>query len=95
MSQDTSPIDVDRALLDPTSIFAGPEDVFAANALDRDTKIEILRRWGYDALELEVAEEENMTGGEPDILDRIVRALLSMGVEPDLDHRPPTKQGGI
>jgi hypothetical protein len=95
MDRSASPIDVKQALLDPTSEFAEPEDVLAAGALDRDTKIEILRRWGYDALELQVAEEENMTGGEPAILDRIVRALLSMGVEPDLRHRSPTKQGGI
>jgi hypothetical protein len=95
MDRETPPIDVKQALLDPTSVFAAPEDILANGALDRDTKIEILRRWGYDALELQVAEEENMTGGEPNILDRIVRALLALGAEPDLERRPPTKQGSI
>ncbi len=88
-------IDVERALLDPTSVFASPGDVVSAEGIDRETKIEILRRWGYDSLELEVAEEENMIGGEPDMLDRVVKALELMGVEPDILRRPPTKQGGI
>jgi hypothetical protein len=87
--------DRDRALLDPASIFAHPEDVVSAAGLDSETKIEILRRWGYDALELEVAEEENMTGGEPSLLHRIISALGAMGVEPDILRRSPTKQGGI
>jgi len=84
-----------QALLDPTSVFKTPEEVVASDAIELEQKADILRRWGYDALELEVAEEENMTGGEPDILDRIVKALNALGIEPDLRHRPPTKQGGI
>ena len=88
-------IDIDLAMLDPTAVFAAPEDVFAADELGRDTKIEILRRWGYDALELEVAEAEGMTDGKIDTLDRVLRALKFLGVEPDLEHRPPTRQGGI
>jgi hypothetical protein len=88
-------IDRDRALLDPPSVFEHPEDVVSADGLDHETKIEILRRWGYDALELEVAEEENMTGGEPSLLRRIAKALRAMGVEPDIIRRPPTKQGDI
>lgn len=95
MHDETPKIDRDRGLLDPPSVFALPEDVVSADGLDRETEIEILRRWGYDALELEVAEEENMTGGEPSILHRIVKALSAMGVEPDIIRRPPTKQGDI
>ena len=95
MNKKDSLIDVEQALLDPTSVFAGPDDVVSADGIDRETKIEILRRWGYDALELEVAEEENMTGGEPDRLDKVVKALERLGVEPDLLRRAPTKQGGL
>ncbi len=36
-----------------------------------------------------------MTGGEPSQLDKIVKALEALGVEPDILHRPPTKQGGL
>ena len=95
MSNEEIELDLDQAMLDPTSVFAGPEDVVASEEMTDAQKVEILRRWGYDALELEVAEEENMTGGEPDILDRVIKALEAMGVEPDIRHRPPTKQGGI
>ena len=88
-------IDCKKALLDPSSVFERPEDVVSAAGIDRDTKIEILRRWGYDALELDVAEEENMTGGEAGMLDRVVKALRSLGAEPDARHTPPTKQGSL
>jgi hypothetical protein len=91
----TAAIDLEQALIDPGSVFETPEDVAACAVIDREQKVEILRRWGYDSLELEVAEEENMTGGEQDILDRVVRVLALLGVEPDIRHRPPTKQGAI
>ena len=45
-------IDVKKAMLNPTSVFKGPEDVVADDDLARDQKIEILRRWEYDAREL-------------------------------------------
>jgi hypothetical protein len=93
MEKDFAKEALQQALLDPVSVFGKPEDVVACDTLTIEQKAEILRRWGYD--ELEVAEEENMTGGEPDILDRVVKALASLGVEPDIRHRPPTKQGGI
>ncbi len=51
-------IDVNKAMLDPTMVFKDPKDVVANVELTRDQKIEILRRWEYDARQLEVAEEE-------------------------------------
>lgn len=95
MNDASAAIDIEQALLDPSAVFDAPEDVVADDRIQKEQKIEILRRWGYDALELEVAEEENMTGGEPDMLDRVLKALESLGVEPDIGHRPPTKQGTL
>lgn len=95
MTQEFPREKLEQALLDPTSVFKAPEDVAAADDLTLDQKTDILRRWGYDALDLEGAEEENMGGGEPDLLDRVVRALESLGVEPNLRNSPPTKQGAI
>ena len=95
MAEESTGIDLEQAMIDPASVFNEPEDVVACDTIDLEQKIEILRRWGYDSLELEVAEEENMTGGERDVLDRVVKALESLGVEPDIRHRPPTKQGAI
>ena len=60
-------------MLDPTAVFRGPEDVLQRAELTRAQKIEILRRWEYDALELQFAEEENKGSEQPsDFLDRAV-----------------------
>ncbi|HKL27379.1 MAG TPA: hypothetical protein VJ910_14235 [Desulfuromonadales bacterium] len=87
-------MDIKKALLNPTSVFARPEDVLAEASLSRDQKIQILRRWEYDARELEVADDENMGGGSPDVLDRVLDALRRLDAEADIEKTPPTKQGG-
>lgn len=87
--------DIDQALLDPTSVFGSPEDVLKAKDLTREQKIEILRRWEYDARELEVAADENMAGSNSDLLDRVLKSLGELGYEPDPDNEPPTRQGGV
>ncbi len=87
--------DLDRALLNPASIFASPDEVLAHEDLSHQQKIEILRRWEYDERELQVAEEENMAGGPSDMLDEILRALHELGAGVDTEHSPLTKQGGI
>ena len=87
-------MDIKKALLDPTSVFTRPEDVLAEASLSRDQKIQILRRWEYDARELEVADDENMSGGSPDVLDRVLDALRRLDADADIEKTPPTKQGG-
>ena len=85
-------IDIKRAMLDPTQVFADPSEVVADVELTRDQKIEILRRWKYDAHQLEVAEEEaGMAVRRPDMFDRVLQALHTLGVELDKEHTPPTK----
>lgn len=84
----------EKAKLDPTSLFSRPSDVLGENTLSREQKIEVLRRWEYDARELEVAEEENMCGGPGDLLGQVLRALHQLNVNEDLEHSPPTKHGG-
>jgi hypothetical protein len=85
-------IDLNMAMLDPTMVFQEPMDVVANVELTRDQKIEILRRWEYDARQLEVAEEEaGMLVLRPEMFDRVVQALHTLGVERDIEHTPPTK----
>ena len=85
-------IDVRKAMLDPTSVFKNPEDVVASGELNRNQKIEILRRWEYDARELEVAEEEaGMAVRRPEMFDLVVQALHMLDVDRDMEHTPPTK----
>ena len=66
-------------MLDPALVFRGPEDVLKRDELTREQKIEVLRRWKFDALQLQVAEEENMGSEQPsDLLDRVLRALHAL-----------------
>ncbi|MCF8466498.1 MAG: hypothetical protein K9G33_03785 [Sneathiella sp.] len=89
------PIDIDKAKLDPSSVFESPEEVAEHTDLSKETKIEILRRWEYDASELEVAEEEGMVGGEPSLLMRVLSTLETLSGGFSTQHSPPTKQGGL
>ena len=85
-------IDLKKAMLDPTMVFKDPKDVVANVELTRDQKIEILRRWEYDARQLEVAEEEaGMAVRRPDMFDRVVQALHALDAKRDVEHTPPTK----
>ena len=85
-------IDVTKAMLDPTMVFKEPKDVVASNELTRNQKIEILRRWKYDAQQLEVAEDEaGMAVRRPEMFDRVVQALRMLDLKHDTEHTPPTK----
>ncbi len=67
-------IDLKKAMLDPTMVFKDPKDVVANVELTRDQKIEILRRWEYDARQLEVAEEEaGMAAARPPPMQAVSR----------------------
>ncbi len=70
--------DLEKALLDPTLIFAKPKDVLARDDFTRDQQRVVLQRWAYDAQELEVAEGEGMVGGEPDLMDQVKAALRQL-----------------
>lgn len=91
----TEKIDYDAAILDPASVFACPEDVLEIASLAREQKIEILRRWEYDAGEVAVAQEEGMIADEPSLVQRIVVALNTLVGSVDMEGTPPTKFGGI
>lgn len=87
-------IDLEKALLDPGAVFASPEQVRDHPKLKRGDKIEILKRWAYDAAEQLVAAEEGMPGFGDDILRRIYLALGELGHGDHGGGRTPTKQGG-
>lgn len=85
-----------QAMLDPASVFVSPMDIVGDERLANDEKIELLRRWEYDAREMQVADEEGFPAREPgSLLDTIIGALHRLGTGPDIEHSPPTKQGGV
>ena len=53
-------MDLDRALLDPASVFHSPHDVLHAQGLSSESKKAILLRWQEDAEDLMRATGEGM-----------------------------------
>ncbi len=70
--------DYEKAVLDPATVFASPEDLLARSDLSRAQKLNLLRRWREDARKLSVAEAEGMGGGEPSLLERVTAALATL-----------------
>lgn len=86
--------EVQRALLDPSAVFSHPAEIVARDDLTREQKIRMLRGWEYDAREMDVAEEENMGGGEgAGVLDQVLEALRALGAAPGEGRPAPTKHG--
>lgn len=88
-------MDLEKALVDPASVFKTPDDVVMAEELGIEDRIRILRRWEYDARELAVADEENMPGDSTLLLDQVLAALRRLGYSAKPEEAPPTKQGGV
>ncbi|MEQ6884433.1 hypothetical protein [Salicola sp. Rm-C-2C1-2] len=86
---------LDKALVDPAAVFTTPDEVVTAEGLSTDQRIRILRRREYDALELTVADDENMPGDSTPLLEKVLAALHRLGYTPDPEQEPPTKQGGV
>ncbi|MDX1500419.1 MAG: hypothetical protein R3176_11005 [Woeseiaceae bacterium] len=96
MQKELSAEDLQMALTDPASVFPAPQAVLDQVGLTDRQKIEILRRWEYDARELMVMEEEALPATGPSAtLDLVLRALHELGAVDDAPHPSPTKQGGV
>jgi hypothetical protein len=72
-------IDLEKAMLDPASVFGTPEELERHPALSRAQKIELLRRWEQDEMEIDTAVDEGMPGGDSKLLPRILLALDRLG----------------
>lgn len=84
-----------KAILDPPSVFDTPQDVLTDEDLTSSQRIEILRRWEYDACEISVAEDEGMPAQNGELLKQILQALQKLVGDIDTSKTPPTKQGGL
>lgn len=65
---------MDKAMLDPSKVFATPDDVLAAD-LATDKKLKILKQWEDEAHQLQAATDEAMTGGERPQLEAVRKAI--------------------
>jgi hypothetical protein len=95
ISAQRAPGEIEQALLDPSSVFSSPAQVLERAGLSAEQRIEILRRWEYDAAESAVALEEGMPGSENDLLRQILLALAGLTGGIDAERVAPTKQHGI
>jgi hypothetical protein len=94
-SRELGPDAIDKAMLEPASVFTSPEEVLEHDELTKQQKIDILWRWQYDAAEQSVALEEGMPGNDSDLLRRIMLVLGTLGAPLDIAHTGPTKQHGL
>jgi hypothetical protein len=76
-----SGIELKRARLVPSAVFASPADVLRAAGLSRAQKIAILRRWEFDA-----RPPTQQLGTRPDgqILNQVRQALVTLGAAPPM-----------
>ena len=85
--------ELERAVARPWSVYRTPESVLADTRLNAAQKRRILESWERDSRELAVAEEENMGGGEPDMLGRVLEALSTLPAGDERPRGPATKHG--
>jgi hypothetical protein len=81
--------DLDRALVNPASVFGSPHDVVRHPLLTIDCKREILQRWAWDEYLLDLADAEGMPEGEPSLLDEVKAALRLVNRERSPDPAAP------
>ena len=83
--------DLERALVNPASVFRSPNEVVENPDLPMARKREILRRWAWDGYLLQLASDEAMPEGrETPRLDEVKRAQLALEVsERSVSHTLP------
>jgi hypothetical protein len=78
----------EQALVNPASVFAKPNEVVLTPALSRKQKIDVLRRWEYDARMLQMGDQEGKVDECEELLAEILESLHQLVCWPDLDrHR--------
>jgi hypothetical protein len=81
--------DLDRAFINPASVFDTPHDVVRHPLLTIDCKREILQRWAWDEYLLDLADAEGMPEGKPSRLDEVKVALRLVTRERSPDPAAP------
>jgi hypothetical protein len=81
--------DLERAFVNPASVFSSPHDVVRHPLLTIDCKRDILQRWAWDEYLLDLANAEGMPEGEPSRLDEVKAALRVVDRERSPDPAAP------
>ncbi|MFT7263476.1 MAG: hypothetical protein ACI9A2_001539 [Halioglobus sp.] len=70
--------ELQQFLQDPAQHFETPDTVVDSEKLDSAQKLQILESWEGDEKNLQTAAAENMGGGESDILDKVIKAIIRL-----------------
>jgi len=81
--------DLDRAFINPASVFGSPRDVVRHPLLTLDCKREILWRWAWDEYLLDLANADGMAEGESSRLSEVKEALRLVNSERSPDPAAP------
>lgn len=86
--------DYDKALLTPAQVFDHVIDVVETDSLTVQQKLKVLKRWEADALDLETAAGESMTGGERSRYAEVRKGILAFTEREGIDEagEPAPKQ---
>ena len=79
--------DYDRALIAPEQVFNSPMDIVTTESMTPEQKLKILKHWEANALDLQVATEESMTGPGNSRLGEIRKAINMLCEIEELDER--------
>ena len=79
--------DYDRALIAPEQVFKSPMDIVTTESMTPEQKLKILKHWEANALDLQVATEESMTGPGNSRLGEIRKAINMLCEIEELDER--------
>ena len=79
--------DYDRALIAPEQVFKSPIDIVTTESMTPAQKLKILKHWEVNALDLQVATEESMTGPGNSRLGEIRKAINMLCEIEELDER--------
>ena len=70
-----------EAKVSPTKVFDTPNNVVSAAHLTKKEKVEILEQWESDAISLQTATDEGMSGGKQPRLDEVKSAQTMLGAD--------------
>jgi hypothetical protein len=78
--------DYDQALLTPESVFDTPMEIVASESLTSLQKMKVLKRWEANSHDLDVAQDESMTGGERSCLSEVRQAIHALERRADIQE---------
>lgn len=70
--------DFEQAIKCPACVYSFPQEVLDDELLNKEQKNQILRQWEQDAHQIITADDENMVGDSPCMLNRVKLALAEL-----------------